>query len=260
MKSIFIIVATLLLISCESEPTEVLEISGCDNGTFVGIVDLHTQQEVNAFGSLCYTKIDGRLRIGIDQDNDITDLTPLNNLTEVFSSGSTSSIGKIYITFADNLTSLQGLENIASAAGIVILDCNNLTNLQGLEGLTELSSLGGFNDLILTDNDNLRSLEGLNNLEAIGFLNSGIPTFILIAGNHSLENVDALTNLNSVYGSIRIGDYENQTSPPPQGNNNLTDFCGLQNLFTNGYFEEVDINFNAFNPSVEEIIAGDCSF
>ena len=248
----------LILLSCNKDNLDnALEEQGCDNGTFVGVVDLSTEQEIIDFGAQCYSKIDGKLRIGITQNNDISDLTPLRGLTEVFSSGVTGETGKVFITFAQNLTNLTGLENLSKAAGIVILECHNLVNLNGLQGLTELTSPGEFNDLIISGNNGLTSLEGLNNLQRIGSQNSGIPTFLSIINNDALTSLNGLSNLNAVYGEIVIGDRPNQIEP--NQNNSLSDFCDLQNLVNNGYHEDVFINNNAYNPTIQDIIDGNCS-
>ena len=66
MKKLTIIIFLLAFYSCEqesmSEP-EIIEEVACDGGTFIGDAILTTQQEVDDFGALCYTKIDGNLSI-----------------------------------------------------------------------------------------------------------------------------------------------------------------------------------------------------
>src|SRR5210317_2566247 len=76
-------VLSLLLWSCNNEA--VVE-QVCDNGTYVGNVRLLTQQEVDDFGAMCYSKIEGNLILGEnwDFDNNILDLSPLSSLTEIY--------------------------------------------------------------------------------------------------------------------------------------------------------------------------------
>ena len=86
MKNLtLLILSTILLFSCNNESIDSQE-PPCDNGTFVGAVILKTQQDVNDFGALCYSKIDGYLLL-FDEDESIDkilDLSPLNSLTEIF--------------------------------------------------------------------------------------------------------------------------------------------------------------------------------
>lgn len=233
---------------------------GCDNGTFQGIARLKTQAEVEAFAALCYTKINGALVIGPSEgvDSDITDLSSLQKIDEIFALNDTIGSGKLHIINTTQLSSLFGLHNIRNAAGVLIYDNSNLTDLSGLEGITELTNPGGFNDVFVTYNSELTSLEGLHNLTKVGSLNSGISTFINIQGNNSLNNLDAFSSLEAVYGYITIGSFQGVVGSD-YGNTSLNNLCGLSNLFENGYFEDVVINENAYDPTVQDIINGNCS-
>ena len=85
-------------------------------------------------------------------------------------------------------------------------------------------------------------MTGLENLTSVGGQ-------FLITGHDQLASLNGLENLNSVGGMIQIR----------QNFSLLRDFCALQNLFANGSYNQVDISNNPFNPTVQNIIDGNCS-
>src|SRR5690606_9592043 len=175
-----------------------------------GDVILTSQTEVDDFATNhpnC-TEISGDLYI---YGNDITDLSPLSNLTSVG--------GNLNIFSNSSLLNLDGLNNLTSVGGLLDISFNsNLTNLNGLSNLT---SVGGY--LNIYDNLSLTNLDGLSNLTSLG-------GYLSISFNSSLTNLDGLSNLTSIGGYLRI-----------YNNSNLTDISGLQNidpasiLSTNGF-------------------------
>jgi len=67
--------------------------------------------------------------------------------------------------------------------------------------------------------------------------------------NDNLISLDGLENLTSVGKYLKIN-----------RNWNLSDLCGTKNLLIlNGVNEYISIEFNQYNPSVEDIIADNCS-
>ena len=256
-KLLILLLLPTLLFNCSDDDSS--EDTMCDNGTFIGDVYLKTQAEVNAFGEQCYTKINGTLFIGADSAalSDITDLSPLNNLTELFAD-ELNNVAKIWVAYNPELSSLRGLQNIVKADGLLVSNNASLVNLEGLEGLTALFGNGGIHDIIVFNNDSLESLVGLNNITVVGAEESPVTAFISIQRNNNLTNLNALSNLTNVYGNIYIGYIDDQT-PDEEGNMTLTDYCGLSNLFDTGYYEEVFIVNNAYNPSVQDITGGNCS-
>jgi len=258
MKRSYLFCAFLFLFitNCDNDDD-----SNCNNGTFIGEVNLKTQAEVDAFGDMCYSAIDGKLYIGtgIPGSSDITNLYPLSSLTEVFSSSSDRLSG-IWIVENNNLNTLDGLHNITSTSGILISKNHLLTNLSELTGLTELSySVGSSPGLTIIKNDALISLDGLQNINIIE--SSDQPQAqrfqISIQGNSSLSNLDGLSNIYSFSGVVFIGSYDNVAYQ--EGNDNLTDFCGLASILSNGTISSILIENNAFNPSMQDIIDGNCS-
>src|SRR5690554_1431309 len=119
-----------------------------------GNVSLTSQAQIYAFATNypnC-TEVSGNLTI---KGANITDLTPLSNLTSVG--------GYLDIYNNSNLTNLDGLNNLTSVGGFLFIDSNsNLTNLDGLNNLT---SVGGY--LFIDSNSNLTNLDGLSNLTSV---------------------------------------------------------------------------------------------
>ncbi|MCB0453640.1 MAG: T9SS type A sorting domain-containing protein, partial [Aequorivita sp.] len=130
----------------------------------------------------------------------------------------------------DNLTSLEGLENLDSVYYYFdILDNNSLQNLNGLNNLTQVD--GDLNIL----NTHLLNLNGLNNLHSVSqtltirnnFLEdlSGleglteIGEYLYIQSNPFLQNLDGLHNLTNVESYVGL-----------DGNFTLNSIDGLNEL------------------------------
>ncbi|WP_339701525.1 hypothetical protein [uncultured Marixanthomonas sp.] len=121
--------------------------------------------------------------------------------------------------------------------GITIYRNDALTNINFLKNASIIN--GNF---FISYNSSLKNLSGLVNLNAI-------TETLMIGYNDSIENLDGLQNISHIGEDLRI--FNNVT---------LTDFCGLTPLVTgydiSGYLE---IYENAYNPSQQDIIDGNCS-
>jgi len=250
----------------ESDLSEVINFTTLPN-IFPGDVVLSTQEEVNNFPEE-FTQIGGNLLIGTTEplmSSDIESLAPLENLTNIG--------GYLHIQSNDNLLSLDGLQNITtlfsgplpdgglSNTSTLEINDNALTNIDGLSGLTDM----GFETIEIGGNDNLISLSGLNTFfennsdspfslrilsnDALTDLSLQSLTtigFFTIINNDSLQSLESFENV--ISGGVLI----------LTDNIALNDFCGLQNLFITG-FDTIDIRDNLFNPSIQDIIDGNCS-
>jgi hypothetical protein len=316
-------------------------LSTCDEtgGIYNGNVTLLTQSEVNSFGAMNFSTINGDLRIGDSASpGNISDITSFMTLEEVtgnlvISSNQTLgtlnglenlvSVGGVFIQSNPSLESLAALSNLTEVDGILSVVGNNaLTSLNGLNGITTAGSFGVISNQSLTSIDAMQSLstvgrlvisnnislnsiaalsnittatsiqiiymplltslEGLNQLTTVTFLrisyNDGLtnlaelsnlvsaPEGISIGGNDALTSLDGLENLTTC-NWVLIGrdlDFDVINDAP---NQSLVDYCALQNLFTNGtyvdpptsIFNGVEIVNNPFNPSIQDIIDGNCS-
>ena len=210
----------------------------------------------------------------------LTSLDGLNSLSQ--------ANNQILITENNALVSFDGLDNLHTTLRISVNNNPNLTSLSGLSALTnisdliinnnaQLASLSDFTNLTELDylyfenNQSLTSLNGLENINSvIGLIISGstslqtlsgldglvsIEGFMIINDNSSLTSLSGLENLFSI-NELLIGTDASNTN---QANVNLANFCALTNLFTNGTSTTVSIVNNAYNPTVQDIIDGNCS-
>jgi hypothetical protein len=172
-----------------------------------GNVTFATQSEINQF-AVNYpncTEIAGLLTI---EGDDITDLTPLSNLT--------TTAGGIQIYDCPQLTSCNGLHNVTQTSILWLQSIPQLQSLTDFSGITALSGT-----LVIRDLSSLVNLNGLHNITTVG-------GFLRIRDNAALLNIDALNNLTS------IGEYLNVRDNPL-----ITNLNGLASLTS--ISQEIDI-------------------
>lgn len=232
------------------------------------IVDLSSLSSLNL--------ITGYLRIvGTDA---LTNLTGLNNITYVDLSLSIyHNTALTSLTGLDNinsvnlalniegntaLTSLSGLDNLSSVGeNILIQDNPSLASLSGLENMTTVNKR-----LNIWGNNALTSLSGLDNITSVGenldiYYNPVLTSLsalenittvdetLYIWGNNSLTSLTGLDNITSVGGDLEIRE-----------NDSLTDLCGIRPIFlNNGLVGNYSVSDNAYNPTEQNIIDGNCS-
>lgn len=200
-------------------------LSSLNNVTDINIELNPSLQDINGLSSLPANINDFSLL-----DNDlIANINALNNL---------SSVNALRIRGNNNLSTLSPLSNLNTVTDLIqIKENNSLTNLQGLESLQTVNG-----DLSIESNQNLIELAGLNNLTSINGK-------LRIEYNDSLLNLDELGNLTSITDELRI-----------RYNSILTNFCGISNLINNGTLSgNYVVNNNAYNPTQQDIIDGNCS-
>lgn len=194
-----------------------------------GNVTLSSQAQINTFPAGCST-ISGNLTINESSPGDITDLTPLSDLTLVE--------GRLLVFDNSDLPSLNGLHNITTTEQSTRISRNNtLTDLTGIVGLTSVSSF-----LRIDNNAGLTSLNGINaSLEVNGQL--------LIQENDELLNLDGMTGITQIGGAtLEIS-----------GNPKLTDISGLNNIESTSIINLI-IEDNSTLGLCEEIIVCDYLF
>jgi hypothetical protein len=183
-------------------------------------ITVRTQKDLELLGSNKYSKIEGILVIGdlinisgtAPSSTDINDLSPLNDLTQVF---------KLVINNNNSLKNLNGLSNIKIinddlfiGQGLDLKGGNS--SLEDISALSNIESLGG--TLIIYNNDNLTSLTGLESLKSIS-------QDLVITNNMKLDN-----------------------------------FCALELLFNNaGLSGNYYVKDNNFNPTKTNLINGNCN-
>lgn len=245
-------------------------------------IRLNNQAEVDAF---CGCEIiTGDLIIGNVDNQDLTDITSLKPLEGLKSIGGTLYIYRTKLEGFDGLnelttieasflisgnpdiTNMEGLENINTINGSLNISDNfALTSLDGLNlanlirfsstNNPELANLNALNTLTHLDGlemagpHKLTDLSGLENLTSLG-VGQPIGYALIIAGTNNLVNLDALSNLESCDGMLRLTQ-----------NMALTNCCGISHLIdgdaANGEVTgtiRLESNPEGCN-SVEEIVA-----
>ena len=256
--SILIILLSFFSCSTEDENTENSLMTNAVEGHYA----LETQQDVNDFGELNYSSIDGSLVIGsCCTESDITTLEPLNNLQGIF--------GFLIIQNNPQLTTLNGLENlnymcddeptsIAIDTNESLNDISAISNINYCESMSlslsnnnTLSNINAFatirklSQLTLESNENLVDLSPFDSLEEIGFLNliggnfsnisfSNLNTCnkLHISSCNNLINVNSLSNLTSLK-VLEVGlpsAFLQYTYDPLMSNQSLTSLNGLSNV------------------------------
>ena len=149
--------------------------------------------------------------------------------------------GNIELSGVNGLSNMLTLSNIKLINGSLKIEENR--DLISLEGLNKLHSIGG--ELYIDKNKNLEHINDLGNLESVGS-NLVIGYYL---GNNHLTSLDGLNKVQSVGGFLTIS-----------SNYILTDLCGIKNVLTlGGVANGIRIDRNLYNPTEEDIIAGNCS-
>ena len=196
----------------------------CFANLFDGGLTLTTQTEVNDFAAnYCGVTLSLLIDESSATSDFITDLTPLLTIRQ---------IGELRISSTSSLQSLDGLENIESVNSIDLSWNANLENIDGLSRILEVDFLKIF------------QAPKLRNLGALQLTKADIN----IGDNELLENIDALSSLQESQELIIVN------------NPALTNFCGLTTLIqSNGFSGNYIVSNNAFNPTQQDIIDGNCS-
>jgi len=177
-------------------------------------------------------------------DNPVLESIDLLNLVAINSNpNNPNPTGQLYVIDNDSLNTLNGLSSLTSVGGQLNISQNNL--LTSLVGLENLNNVGGNLDVYM--NDALNSLAALENVTSV--------TNLTIYGNDVLSTLTGLESL-GVVNDVYIGITSWGTNV---ANDILTDFCALTNVFTNGTYGNVQIINNAYNPTVQDIINGNCA-
>jgi len=213
---------------------ELESLIGLENLVFInGKIKINYNDSLISFEGLSgLTAIFGSLEVGFNES-----LISMYGLTNV-----TTIEGHFRLLNNNSQTSFEGLNNLISLNSISIESNDSLASMNGFDSLTSI-----INDFRISGNDSLLSLTGLESLTSIGG-NFGLSLT-------SLMSLDGLQNLNNV-NNLNLGaDYLNNNFP----NANLSNFCSLQGLLVNGNYNDVYIENNAYNPTVQDIINGNCS-
>lgn len=164
----------------------------CNVGFYEGDIFLYTQDDVDSFGAMCYSGVNGDLHIRGYADNSeepkIIDLSPLANLQEV--------TGFLFILGNDTLENVDGLEGLRRVGHLYIGSNEKLTSIESLSGIEEI--YGELTTYTADDTEglainfcpSLTSLEGLQNISSV--------VRLTIMNNDSLEDLNGLRGLSNI--------------------------------------------------------------
>jgi hypothetical protein len=181
------------------------------------------------FGSLNSLKnINGTFRIA---DNPLLlNIKGLSSLKKI--------LNGLFIYNNDSLVSLDGLNSLTTNTnGIDIEGNGSLKNIDGISSLTEI-----FGALTISNNAQLLNINGCSNFTRIG-------NYLRIENNNMLSNIDGLNKLMQIDSYLWIS-----------FNKSLSNLCGLKQLLLNKGLKEDSfyLNYNAYNPSKNDITNGNC--
>ncbi|MBO3099963.1 hypothetical protein [Gelidibacter pelagius] len=214
------------------------------------ILEINSNQKLTSLNGL--SSISKRLKRLVIKGNPlIKDLEGLKNITHVTT--------EIFLSDTKELTSLNGLSGISSEVFFVqIRDNSALVDTEGLRNIPKIEHLHFINNSALISISNMSSLTevivlgisrnaSLENINGLSELKT--CSTLRIHHNNSLKNLDGLIKLSKVdNGMMGI-----------TNNTSLRDFCGLSLIATVSSANYFNIEFNYYNPTKNDIKAGNCS-
>ncbi|GEQ84936.1 hypothetical protein ULMS_04440 [Patiriisocius marinistellae] len=209
-----------------------LVLNTLEHKEFNAIVTLTSQSNIDAFFSEGWSKISGFI-IEEEVDGDITDLSAMSSLLEIGEAGATVTV--VDIKNNSSLQGLEGLHNVTTIGGGIVLSNNALIDISALGNLTIIDRLG-------IGSEPLTNLNGLNNVTTI-------TDALSIGGNNQLTSLEDLGSLTSIGNMVLIN-----------SNDSLQNYCSLTTALAsvdNSY--DYNAFGNAFNPTLEDLQNGNCS-
>ena len=221
--------------------------------TYIGDLEFSEQEEIDLFATNNYLGINGNLTI--TNSHNFTNFNAFNTLEIV--SGNISIANQS----ANESPPTIGFETLNKINGDLVLHnfnpsdiFNNLKSVTGtleIDGPKQSDSQSIFE--VLTSVGNLEINENYYDTYPVHELR-GFNSLVKIDGKLSisstdLRNINFLVNVIEINNGIQIND-----------NYILTDFCGLEiAINSNGLIGNYSISLNAYNPTVDDIVSGNCS-
>jgi len=188
-----------------------------------GTIQLNTQQQIDSF-AINYPTCTETLGSLIIEDSSYygSEITSLDGLNQL------AFINGDMVINAYSLPNLVGLENLTSIIGDMRIMQN--FSLESLIGLENLTSIGG--DMIVLENS-FGNWAGFNILAGLESLTS-IGGSLTISNNHTTGNLTGLEKLTSVGGSVTVGGNSFYPTFPGDGAFGISSLKGLDSLTTIG--------------------------
>ncbi|MGK0251745.1 MAG: hypothetical protein ACI81G_001183, partial [Gammaproteobacteria bacterium] len=197
-----------------------------------------------------------------------------------------------WLAIEDNakLESIDGFENLTSSSTQHLLQITGNESLHSITAFTNYE--GGEKTTISIGGNNLNNLDFISNLTQVEYflLDQGINDNYTLLGpftmlnqvdyiilndltisslEFSFQNLTTLKELHIKSCPIlsEIGGFENLSNSPNgesirlilEGNINLSNICSLSNWLTNNPVLYFNTENNAYNPTLDDILNGDCS-
>ncbi len=145
--------------------------------------------------------------------------------------------GDLSITDNPAINTLTGFFSLTEIDRFYVED-TLITNLDAFSALTKV-----FTEIGINLNSQLNSISGLSSLTEVQYFDFSI------GGNPQLTSLNGLENLNAVGNRFYIA-----------ANSNLNDFCALNSNLLNSISEfDLDIINNQYNPTLAQLLNGNCS-
>lgn len=195
--------------------------SGLQNVSIINNDNLNNLDKFFSVETISYFSVEG--------NNTLLNFQGFNSLRNV--------INNLSVIGNNNLENFEGLEELYNVGNLFSLSGNSsLISLQGLSSLSQVDSID------IRENNSLLGIDGLASLEN--------ANSVVVLDNNALENLNGFVNLNSIESGI--------TALWVTHNIALENLCGLQNLLLNNDPIFGQIAHNLFNPTRNEIRAGNC--
>ena len=212
--------------------TGIEDLNGLNNLYFVGklhlqgngsLKDLGALESLRELGSLLLTENNSLEALNLPQD--------LYSPNNYHSPSSKYRLRTLEIRDS-SLRNLRGLESWKEIQELRLIGNNALEDLKGLENLEKIERLD------ILQNIKLKNLNGLNGLTVVRNMR--------IEQNASLVSSDGLDRINRIY-RFTIG-----------VNDNLSDFCTLEDMINNARYQSFSFYGNLYNPTAEDFSEGRC--
>tara|TARA_R100000935_G_scaffold1439_1_gene4484 strand:+ start:33998 stop:35482 length:1485 start_codon:yes stop_codon:yes gene_type:complete len=216
---------------------------------------------IRVYGNPLLQNIDGLSGITawIKGDIDIRNNMSLQNINGF---ENLTHLDRVFVKIERNglLQHLDGFQNlvIATECEFEIKENQNVQHIDGLSNITgvilnfsfkghplvtNINALGGLSRIDSINLDNNPSLTNLNGLSSVEIWSS-----VIVSNNESLTGLEGINNLGGDLYSFEI-----------YGNNLLSDFCSLTQPFSTAMINIYNVHNNAYNPTQQDIIDGNCS-
>ncbi len=218
---------------------ELTSVEALSNVTSVGGLFVKENLLLESYNGLENAQIQENGYLGLTGNILIDDASMLSDIIPTSLASVNIAEGFAICPSCPSISVPQPLDDLSFLSNLTSVGSLNITFFQG-------ESLHGLHNITIADyvgigfDDNLISLDGLSGLQTVNN-NFLIHSLSLITDLSGLENITTLNQL--------------QIS----NNDALTNFCVVEDLIVNGVVENLYIQDNAYNPTEQDFLNGNCS-